>query len=162
MFREMRRTKQLLSPAETVEILQACPYGVLAVHGDQGYPYAVPLSYTYHDGRLFLHFALDGHKLDSILKDERVSFAVVETAKVVPEAFTTHYRTTIVFGRMKLLTEVGEKIKALECILEKYSPDYLPAGLAQIEKDLDRFCAAELKIEHMTGKVSLALLKNTQ
>ena len=92
MFREMRRTKQLLSPAETVEILQACPYGVLAVHGDQGYPYAVPLSYTYHDGRLFIHFALDGHKRDSIINNEKVSFAVVETAKVVPEAFTTHYR----------------------------------------------------------------------
>lgn len=53
MFREMRRKKQLLSEAETIEILQSCTSGVLAVMGDNDYPYAVPLSYTYKDGKLF-------------------------------------------------------------------------------------------------------------
>ena len=63
MFREMRRTKQLLSEAETIEILQSCTSGVLAVIGDDDYPYAVPLSYVYKDGKLFFHFAKAGHKI---------------------------------------------------------------------------------------------------
>ena len=57
MFRELRRKKQLLSDAETIEILKTGTAGVLAVSGDNGYPYAVPLSYVYQDGKLYFHFA---------------------------------------------------------------------------------------------------------
>jgi len=44
MFREMRRKKQLLSEAETIGILESCTSGVLAVSGDDGYPYTRPLA----------------------------------------------------------------------------------------------------------------------
>ena len=64
MFREMRRNKQQLSRAECEEILRRAASGVLAVSGDGGYPYAVPLSYVYEDGKLWFHCALSGHKLD--------------------------------------------------------------------------------------------------
>ncbi|MEM5775062.1 MAG: pyridoxamine 5'-phosphate oxidase family protein, partial [Anaerolineaceae bacterium] len=62
----MRRKNQQLSDAETIEILQSCTAGVLAVSGDNDYPYAVPLSYAYEDGKLYFHFATQGHKLDAI------------------------------------------------------------------------------------------------
>lgn len=60
MFREMRRTKQLLSEAESIEILQDCTSGVLAVTGDNAYPYAVTLSYVYIVGKLYFHFSKTG------------------------------------------------------------------------------------------------------
>ena len=47
MFREMRRKKQALSSADCATILQEGSSGVLAVAGDDGYPYALPLSYLY-------------------------------------------------------------------------------------------------------------------
>ncbi|MBQ5565140.1 MAG: 5-nitroimidazole antibiotic resistance protein, partial [Clostridia bacterium] len=43
MFREMRRKAQQLSESECIEILENGSSGVLAVSGDDGYPYAVPL-----------------------------------------------------------------------------------------------------------------------
>ena len=52
MFREMRRGRQALSGPETLEILERNTSGTLAVLGDGGYPYAVPLSYVYYGGRL--------------------------------------------------------------------------------------------------------------
>ena len=51
MFRPMRRGKQLLPPEESIQILEQGTSGVLAVAGDAGYPYAVPLSYVYMDGK---------------------------------------------------------------------------------------------------------------
>ena len=51
MFREMRRKGQQLSAEECIEILNRGTSGVLALEGDDGYPYAVPLSYVYEDGR---------------------------------------------------------------------------------------------------------------
>lgn len=160
MFREMRRKKQLLSEAETVEILQSCTSGVLAVAGDNDYPYAVPLSYAYKDGKLFFHFAKAGHKLDSIVKNNKVSFCVIETDDVIQETFMTHFRSVIVFGKARILTEDSEKKYALECLVEKYSPDYIPEGKLEIEREWNRVCVAEVKIEHMTGKAAIEIINN--
>ena len=52
MFREMRRKRQLLPPEESVAILERMTNGTLALHGDDDYPYAVPVSYVYIDGRI--------------------------------------------------------------------------------------------------------------
>ena len=159
MFREMRRKKQQLSTAETIEILQSCTSGVLAVSGDNDYPYAVPLSYAYKDGRLFFHIAKEGHKLDGIARNDKVSFCVIQADAVVPQAFTTHYRSAIVFGRARILTDDSEKRHALECLVKKYSPDYIAEGQAEIERDWNRVCVAELLIEHMTGKAAIEIVK---
>jgi nitroimidazol reductase NimA-like FMN-containing flavoprotein (pyridoxamine 5'-phosphate oxidase superfamily) len=160
MFREMRRKKQLLSEEETIAILQSCTSGVLAVSGDNNYPYAVPLSYAYKDGKLFFHFAKAGHKLDSILKNNKVSFCVIQTDDVVQKTFTTHFRSAIVFGRARILTEDGEKKYALECLVEKYSPDYVAEGQAEIAQAWDRVHVAEVQIEHVTGKAAIEIVNN--
>ncbi|MFV0411841.1 MAG: pyridoxamine 5'-phosphate oxidase family protein, partial [Oscillospiraceae bacterium] len=70
MFREMRRKKQVLSAEECVEVLNRGTSGVLAVLGDGGYPYAVPLSYVYQGNKIFFHSARTGHKLDAIAANE--------------------------------------------------------------------------------------------
>ena len=82
MFREMRRKRQALSKEECEEILLRATSGVLAVSGDDGYPYAVPLSYVYEEGKLFFHCAKAGHKLDAIFRNEKASFGVVGQDKV--------------------------------------------------------------------------------
>ena len=160
MFREMRRKKQLLSEAETIDILQSCTSGVLAVTGDNDYPYAVPLSYAYKDGKLFFHFAKTGHKIDGISKNDKVSFCVIKTDDVVQKTFTTHFRSAIVFGRARMLTEDGEKKYALECLVEKYSPDYVTEGQSEIEREWKQVSVAELAIEHVTGKAAIEIVNN--
>ncbi|MCE5254478.1 MAG: pyridoxamine 5'-phosphate oxidase family protein [Actinomycetia bacterium] len=157
MFRRMRRERQLLPEAETIAMLGSCTSGVLAVQGDDGYPYAVPLSFAYEDGRLFFHSATTGHKIDAIGRNEKVSFCVIDADDVVPSAFTTRFRSAIVFGRARILTESGEKRHALECLARKYSPDYLEAANSEIEREWGRVCAIELTIEHMTGKAALEI-----
>ena len=158
MFRKMRRKKQLLSEVENIEILQSCTSGVLAVSGDNDYPYAVPLSYAYKDGKLFFHFAKAGHKLDSLVRNNKVSFCVIKTDQVDQKTFTTHFRSVIVFGRARILTEAGEKKYALECLVEKYSPDYIAEGQSEIVREWKRVNAAEVQIEHMTGKAAIEII----
>ena len=57
MFREMRRKRQLLSKEDTQKVLYQGTSGVLAVSGDDDYPYAVPLSYVY-DGEKIIFTVL--------------------------------------------------------------------------------------------------------
>ena len=55
MFRKMRRFKQQISDEKCVEILTNEPRGVLALYGENGYPYALPLDHLYDDGKLYFH-----------------------------------------------------------------------------------------------------------
>ena len=159
MFREMRRKKQVLSLEENIQVLNRGTSGVLAVSGDDGYPYAVPLSYVYHDNKIFFHCAKTGHKLDAIARNEKVSFCVVDKDQVVPEKYTTHFRSVVVFGKARILDNEDEKRNALEILAARYSPDHEQGRLQEIEKGLSLVCMIELTIEHMTGKEAVELVK---
>ena len=63
-FRPMRRFKQETSQEECFAILEKAPRGILSVLGDNGYPYGVPLNFFFHEGRIYFHCAMEGHKLD--------------------------------------------------------------------------------------------------
>jgi uncharacterized protein len=158
MFRDMRRKKQLLSKEETVAILQSHTSGVLGVTGDDGYPYTVPLSYVYKDDRLFFHCAKDGHKIDGINRNDKVTFCIIDKDEIVPEKVTTFYRSVILFGRAKILTEDSVRRFALESIAEKYAPDNMEDAQKEITTDWNRACVVEIKIEHMTGKAALEIV----
>ena len=79
----------MLSQEETERILKEGTSGVLALAGDEGYPYAVPISYVYDGEKIYFHCAKQGHKLDAIARNPKASFCVVEKDQVVPEAYTT-------------------------------------------------------------------------
>ncbi len=153
MFREMRRTKQYLSEEECRAILKRATGGVLAVSGDDGYPYAVPLSYIYLDGKIYFHCGKTGHKMDAIRKNEKVSFCVVDQDEIIPEEFTSDFRSVILFGRAKELTDWEQKRGPLLALCEKYSPG-IPAEM-RAEGSKDGVVMVEIEIEQMTGKCAL-------
>ena len=157
MFREMRRKGQQLSTEDCEAILNRGTSGVLAVSGDGDYPYAVPLSYCYDVGKIYFHCAKTGHKLDAIKRNNKVSFCVIDADDIVPERFTTYYKSVVVFGRAHIITDSGEKRRAITALSEKYSPGEKNTQ-REIEQSWERFCMLELDIEHMTGKTAKELV----
>ncbi len=150
MFREMRRKKQQFPQEECIEILKSATSGVLALAGDNDYPYALPISYAYHENTIYIHCATEGHKLDAIRRNPKASFCIIAQDDVLPEQHTTHYRSVIAFGVIDILNDSAEKRLALEEIAKKYSP-----GLdltEHIVQDGPRCCVLALRIEHLTGK----------
>ena len=132
MFREMRRKNQLLSQEDTIAVLERGTNGILAVSGDDDYPYAVPLSYIYTNDKIYFHCAKTGHKLDGIKKNAKVSFCVVDQDQNVPEKYTTYFRSVIAFGQARILEDPAEIRTAITAIAEKYSPDYKEGIPAEI------------------------------
>nr|WP_321376584.1 pyridoxamine 5'-phosphate oxidase family protein [uncultured Bacteroides sp.] len=159
MFREMRRIKQLLSTEESLSILNRMTSGVLAITGDNDYPYAVPLSYVYYDNKIYFHGATSGHKIDAITKNSKASFCVIEEDNIIPEEYTTYFRSVIVFGKIRILEDNDEKRKAIEKLAEKYSPAQKEGRLQEIEKGFNHMLMIELSIEHMTGKEAIELVR---
>ena len=159
MFREMRRKRQALTQAQCQAILEQGSCGVLALSGDDGYPYAVPLSYLYHQGKLYFHCAKSGHKLDALRREPKASFCVVAQDQVAPLEYTTLYRSVIVFGRLRELEDDGEKRAAIEALALKYAPQDTPAHREEaIQRDWGPLCVLELTPEHVSGKQGKELI----
>ena len=124
MFRTMRRFRQQLSQEECERILTEATSGVLALSGDDGYPYTVPLSHVYQDGKLYFHCAKEGHKIDAIRRNEKVSFCVIAQDEVIPAKRTTAYISVIAFGKAVIVDDESGLRRIAGLIGEKFSTDY--------------------------------------
>lgn len=151
MFRPMRRHGQQLDTHVCEQILATAPRGVLAVLGDEGYPYAVPLDFVYSDDKLFFHSAPEGHKLDAIAACVKASFCVLDEGQREESDWWYHFNSVIVFGRMRIVTEPDLKLDALRKLGAKYFPEGYDIE-ADIAKNLARVAMLELSVEHLTGK----------
>ena len=159
-FREMRRKRQQLSEEESIAVLQKATAGTLALLGDKDYPYAVPISYVYHERKLFFHSALAGHKVDAIRKCDKASFCVIEQDDVQPERYTTFYRSVIAFGRIRIIEDEQEKLQIARMLGNRYNPNHEEGMQKEIESGLSRMLAIRFDIEHLTGKEAIELLKH--
>lgn len=160
MFRPMRRFKQQLDQEESRAVLERGTSGVLALAGDGGYPYAVPISYALDGDRLIFHCAKSGHKLDAIARCPKSSFCVIDQDQVAPEKFTTYFRSVIAFGVIRVL-EGEAALSAAHKLAARYCPqDDGSARAREIADSQGRLCVLEMKIEHMTGKQAKEMMGN--
>ena len=161
-FRQMRRKRQQLTQEESIAILQKATAGTLALLGDDSYPYAVPISYVYNEGKLYFHSALNGHKVDAIRKYDKASFCVIEQDDVQPEKYTTFFRSVIAFGRIHIIEDEKEKLEIVRMLGNRYNPNQDDALQKEIESGLSRLLAIRFDIEHLTGKQAIELVKRHQ
>lgn len=157
MEHKMRRFRQQLPIEETKEILYNGRECVIAVSGDDNYPYAIPINYVYDGEHIYLHSAKQGHKIDALKRNPKMSLCVVAQGDVVPKEFTTYFRSAIVFGRARLVEEDDEKVEALWKLSRKYCGDL--DATAEIAKFLKAVAIIEITIDSLSGKESIELTR---
>lgn len=150
-FRKMRRHKQELSKEECVDILTNEPRGVLALLGDYDYPYALPMSHVYVNGKIYFHGAMEGHKNDAVERCDKVSYCVMDEGVKNTDGWSYIFRSVIVFGKIRTLTDKSEKIDKLTHLGDKFFPSH-DDTVNEISRLLDRTEVFEITIEHMSGK----------
>lgn len=152
MFRGMRRFKQQLTEQECVDVLTHAPRGVLAVQGEDGYPYAFPMNYIYLDGKIYFHCAKAGHKLDALASDNRVSFCVMDEGYRKDGDWALNIKSIIIFGQVKKIETAQETVEIVRQIGLKYFPT-VEGVEEEIRKTVAYVQILELSIDHMTGKL---------
>lgn len=154
MFREMRRFKQQISEDECIRILKEQPRGILSMHGDDGYPYGIPMDHWYSeaDGCLYFHGAKEGKKIDSVKRDDKVSYCVYDQGFRREGEWALNINSVVVFGRMRIVEDEDKKREICTNLCRKFTDDedYLKKEMTNA---FPRVCCLELSIEHMTGKL---------
>jgi len=151
MHHELRRTERGVTEPEARELLERGEYGILSTCGLAGQPYGIPLSYCVMNNAIYFHCAVEGHKLENIAADSRVSFCVVGKTEVLPDQFATRYESVIISGSAAEVFD-GEKLQALEGLLAKYSAGFHAEGLQYIAAQGGRTRVFGIGIEAICGK----------
>lgn len=158
----MRRFRQALSTEENIAILQKCNAGTLALADQDNNPYIIPLNYVYYRDKIYFHCAKAGQKLDIIAKNPKATFCIIEKDDIIPEEFTSYYRSSIIKGSISIIENEEIKYDVLMAYVKKYSSNFIEEGIAEIQKFIKHTCILELSIDELTGKEALDLVKQKQ
>ena len=154
MFRPVRKKANEISAEEAKKLLRESRRGVLAVSGDDGYPYAVPINYLYDEDaqEIIFHGSKVGHKVDALKRSDKVCFTVYGDETVeTDEAWAPFLKSVVVFGRCHPVADPDETL----ALCKKFAMKYYPT-----EKMVDDEVAASgravrmfrLQIDHINGK----------
>lgn len=153
MFRPIRRRQKEINMSAAKSLLHLGRRGVLAVNGDNGYPYAIPVNYLYDEEnqRIYFHGARTGHKVDAIKACDKVCFTVFGNETVKEEPWAPFVQSVVVFGRCRLAEMDPAALALLKQFAMKYYPDesMADAEMTTAAKAAQLFV---IKIEHMSGK----------
>ena len=153
MFRQIRRKSKEISMDETRKILKEARRGILAVNGDEGYPYAIPVNYYYdeEEQKIFFHGARVGHKIDALKKNDKICFTVLGSETVKDEPWAPYVKSTVVFGRCHFIEDASLAEKRLKQFALKYYPNEELVN-EEINTSGKAVCMYVIEIEHMSGK----------
>lgn len=153
MFREVARKKRALNQEQCIEILKNEKRGVLAVLGDEDYPYAVPLNHYYDEasGKLYFHSGKAGHKVDALKRHQKASFCVYDSGYREEGAWALHIQSVIVFGKIEVIEDYAQAMALCRALSRKFTDDE-----AYIDREIEKYGKGTLVFalvpEHMTGK----------
>ena len=153
MFRPIRKKKNEISTDAAKALLRSSRRGVLAVNGDDGYPYAIPINYLYDEEneKIIFHGAKAGHKVDALKKNDKICLTVFGNEMVKEEAWAPFLQSVVVFGRCHLVESQEDAIALVKKFAAKYYPnmDMVHEEAASSGRAVQMF---EIQIEHLSGK----------
>lgn len=150
--RKVRKQSFLLKEEKAMQLLHEANYGFLAMQAEKGGGYGVPMNYVFEEDRIYLHAAVEGEKIDCLLKEPKVSFCVMGSIHTIPRKFTVNYTSVMVHGKVLMDLSHEEQVHAMELFIAKYSPEDVEVGMRFVEVRLPRTRVFCIQIERISGK----------
>ena len=145
-----------MSSEATAAIFSKGNHGTLAVNGDDGYPYAVPVNYVYDGGKIYIHSAKYGYKIDAVKRDDKVCFSAILNSKVQQDKFTAAFQSVIAFGKISFVEDEAEKKRILEQFIYKMSPEFVEGGMKFVNAAIGKTALLCIDVEEIKGKKNMA------
>lgn len=152
-----RNDREVKDISKIIEIMQKCDVCRLAINDDP-VPYILPLNFgieiSGEEIILYFHGANEGRKYELIKRNNRVSFEMDCSHRVVtsPESrsCTMEYESVIGNGCIEFVDEENKE-HALNILMKQYHKEDFPYNRDVIP----RTTVMKLKVENITGKVRM-------
>jgi len=153
-----RKEKEIQNQEVLEELLRTAPVcriglGPVSAEMDRnGYPYVVPVHFVYSEGRIYIHSARKGRKIDMLTRNPRICVEIDEQLGLIPAekacSYGSRYRSLIAFGRAKVIEEEEEKRQVLRLLMDKYTGRSFDFSAREVKS----VGVIEIQLEEVTGK----------
>lgn len=152
-FKEIRRTKQILTIDECYDVLDNEPRGVLSINSDNGYPYGIPMNHYFskEENRLYFHGGKDGYKIDCLKKNNKCSYTAMKQINISDNGWSYIYHSVIIFGEIHFIEDINKIEEISRLLSHKFTNDESYIN-NEIKYSLDRTAMFYIDIKHMSGK----------
>ncbi|MFK8102853.1 MAG: pyridoxamine 5'-phosphate oxidase family protein [Saprospiraceae bacterium] len=152
-----RKTKRGFYDAETINgILDESCICYLSFTIDQ-MPFILPTAYGRLADTLYFHGALKGRMMKALEKSPQVCINVsIMDGLVLTRAVFSHsmnYRSVVIFGAAKLVTEPEEKMAALKAITNQILPGRWDEARSPNAEELQATCVFAVSLQEAAAKV---------
>lgn len=146
-----RKDRECNDPAFFADVFSKAEVLFLALNGSE-YPYCIPVNFAVKDSKIYIHSALEGHKLDLLARDGRVGFSAAIDIEIDTAKSTTYYKSVSGVGDARVVKAETEKRLALDMLAERYNAlCKRPAPQAAIT----RTAIIRIDIQGISGKRNL-------
>lgn len=150
---DMRRQDRQLPHEEALRILKSENLGVMAM-ALENEPYCLPLNYVYYEGKIYIHSAQQGKKIDWLQKNNKVCFTVSKMLGLVKAdvlcRYSAHFESVVVYGRAKIMTDLSRKRSILYAFAAGFDPD--SGQIPMTDEHVERVALIEIEIDDIKGK----------
>lgn len=152
MNREMRKKERQASEQAVKEMLLRGTEGTLSMHGDDGYPYGLPVNYIYFNDAIYIHTLNQGYKIDALKADRKVCFSIIVRSQIIPELYTARYESIVATGDAEFVENETERKQVMETFVTRFSPGLEEGGAKFIKASLDRTAIIKIRIREIKGR----------
>ncbi|MCX7954127.1 MAG: pyridoxamine 5'-phosphate oxidase family protein [Bacteroidales bacterium] len=148
-----RSVREIFRKEEIYEVINNCEVCYVGFVDDNK-PYVLAFNFGFDTENIYLHTSKTGKKLDIIKKNNNVCvffdafrelFAYHEE---VACSYRMKYKSVIAWGKMHIVENYDEKVKALNLIMQKYTSKTFNFSKPSIEN----VCVLRINIELIKGR----------
>ena len=136
-----------------------------------GFPQIIPMNFVFLNNAVYMHSHIKGEKLDNIKRDSKVGFEVDQNLEFLPSYFfdpndasvaDTLYISVVIKGEARIISDVEEKILALNALMKKYQPEGKYEPMNESMEVLEAVAVIKIIPKEMNGKYKIGQNMSTQ
>ena len=154
-----------------IEFLNKEHTGRISSIDENGYPQIIPMNFVFINDSIYMHSHTKGEKLDNIKRNLKVGFEVDRNLEFLPSYFfdpndasvaDTLYISVVIKGEARIISDVGEKVLALNALMKKYQPEGKYEPMNESMEVLEAVAVIKIIPKEMNGKYKIGQNMSTQ
>ncbi len=120
-------TNMIKNPEKIREIINKCDTCYVGMVDPDGKPYVLPFNFGYEEGKIYLHMAPEGKKIDVLQQNPDVCVAfstdheLFHRHEKVACSYGMKYRSVLAYGRAAPVEDYDEKVRIMNVTMQKYT-----------------------------------------
>ena len=150
------KSRSDVSQREIEQVISGAIVCHVSMIDTEGKPYVLPFNFGYKDGKLYIHCAPEGKKIEIWKNNPKVCVAFstdyemrIQNEKVAC-SYSMKYRSVLIHGEVVAINDYDDKINVLNIVMQKYTGK---SDFTYSKPAVENVKVFEIKVDRIEGRV---------